>query len=87
MRLLDHNIALAVGRDGKIIDTRLTRPVPIGMGMGLILIRVGMGLGFIFKREILFTPKEFLYTPHITHNPFLHPISLMGCIEKLLGCK
>ena len=41
----------------------------------------------IGKREILFTPKEFLYTPYITHNPFLHPISLMGCIEKFLGCK
>ena len=30
------------------------------------------------EREILFTPHLFLYTPHITHTPCLHPISLMG---------
>ena len=38
-------------------------------------------------REILFAPHDFLYTPHITHTLYLHPISSMGCIEKTMGCE
>ena len=63
---------------------------------GIFVIFISMLVGYghvienpnrVLKREILFTPQEFLYTPHITHNLFLHSISLMGCLEKFLGCK
>ena len=50
-------------------------------------ISMGRSRSFVLRmRNSIYTQIFSLYTPYHTH-PCFHPISLMGCREKWMGCK